>query len=93
MNEVLEKINSINLYSYKLKIDESSSYGATAQELNDIFPELVKTTDDGTGTEIPENTEAWSISSDMNWILMKAIQELSAQNDALTARIEELENA
>ncbi len=91
MNEVLEKINSINLYSYKLKIDESSSYGATAQELNDIFPELVKTTDDGTGTEIPENTEAWSISSDMNWILIKAIQELSEQNDLLTARIEALD--
>ena len=68
--------------------------GFIAQELYDVFPEAVTKGDDGVldGEENIEKT--WSLDkSKLTPILTKAIQELSAKNDELEARILTLESA
>ena len=51
-----------------------------AQELYEIFPESVGKTDDGLGDEMPEGVEPWTVGNgNWEWILIKAIQELSAK--------------
>ena len=56
--------------------------GVIAQELETIFPNDVIELPDGTKNVKIENTQ---------WALIKAVQELSAKNDALEARIATLE--
>ena len=56
--------------------------GAIAQEIQTVLPKCV--------TE--ESTGVLSVDSDnLTWHLIKAVQELSAKNDALEARIATLE--
>ena len=57
-------------------------FGAIAQEIQAVLPKCVKT----------ETTGVLSVDSDnLTWHLVKAVQELSAKNDALEARIATLE--
>ena len=58
--------------------------GVIAQELETIFPNDVNDLPDGTKNVKIENTQ---------WALIKAVQELSAKNDVLEARIATLEGA
>ena len=54
-----------------------------AQELVEIFPEKVTSTDDGKGDNLPENVDPWIMGTDFTWLIIKAIQELSAKVTAL----------
>jgi len=58
--------------------------GVIAQELQSVLPNCVKEESTGVLSVDPDN---------LTWHLIKAVQELAATNDALTARITALENA
>lgn len=88
----LDKINQINLveYNWTDSLDGPKKLGVLAQELNDIYPDAVN---EGSA-EGPddENFKMWGVDyTQMLPHALKAIQELSAQNDELKARIEVLE--
>jgi hypothetical protein len=81
----LSSINAIKVRSFDWKADGShSEYGYIAQELLEVAPEAV---------HIPEDPEEM-MGVDFGKLtprLVKAIQELSAQNNALEARLAQLE--
>ena len=88
----LAKICNIQLHRYGYKNDNTATgRGPVAQELHTIYPDKVAAPDDGLGDSVTPANQ-WSIGSDWNWELVKAIQELSAKNDALEARIYAIEN-
>ena len=58
--------------------------GCIAQEIESIFPEVVKTNEYGIKSVDPGN---------LSWYMINAIKELSAKNDALEARIAALEGS
>ena len=61
---------------------EGVQVGVIAQEIQAVLPKCIK----------EESTGVLSVNSDnLTWHLIKAVQELSAKNDALEARIETLE--
>jgi len=62
---------------------EGVQIGVIAQEIQAILPDCVKEESTGVLSVDPNN---------LTWYMIKAIQELSAQNAALTARIEALES-
>ena len=69
--------------------DIKNDRGFIAQEFEEVFPDLVGEWKD----EAPEGEEPYkAISQDLIPTLVKAIQELSAKNDALEARIAALES-
>ena len=82
---MLDKINQIKIrhYNLKTKSDSVPALGVIAQEINNIFPEKVGKSDDGTGEELPEGTEPWNVSYSWSYELIKAVQELSAKVTAL----------
>jgi hypothetical protein len=68
--------------------DITNDRGFIAQEFEEVFPDLVSEWKD----EAPEGEEPYkAVSQDLIPTLVKAIQELSAKNDALEARIATLE--
>lgn len=79
----LDKINQLRLVTYDLKGGGGSGLSIIAQELVNIFPDKVEQTDDGTGEDLPEGVQEWTISNDFTFELIKAIQELSAKVTAL----------
>jgi hypothetical protein len=71
------------------KNDPSPTLGVVAQDVQAVAPELVMESNWGT-----ENNSKMRLSiyqTDMQYALMKCIQELKAQNDNLRARVESLE--
>ena len=65
---------------------EGTKLGLIAQEVIEVFPEVIT----GTGTGVDEDW--YGINYDMLAVpMIKAIQELKAENDSLRARIEKLE--
>lgn len=82
----LDNIAALNGYSFTMKNDDAGAveYGLIAQEVEPVFPELVKTKDDGLKTL---NTIG------MIAPLVEAMKELKAENEALRARLETLEAA
>lgn len=89
----LEKLTQIVLKKYDWKSGATGGFGPIAQELAAIYPDKVSMTDDGAGDDIPEGGSAWSIQESWSYELIAAIQELKAELDAATARIQDLENA
>jgi hypothetical protein len=70
--------------------DTKDCRGFIAQEFEQVFPDLLDTWKD----PAPEGEEPYkSVRQDLIPVLVKAIQELSAKNDALEARIAALEGA
>ena len=70
--------------------DQVNDRGFIAQEVEQVFPDLIDEWKDAS----PEGEEPYkSVRQDLIPVLVKAIQELSAKNDALEARITALENA
>ncbi|MCK5833841.1 tail fiber domain-containing protein [bacterium] len=99
MTGILAKVLDLNPVTYEMRTDEYSfmgfsegnEYGLIAQELNEVFPELVK---HGVhpGAEGGEPVEYEGIDYiSLTSILVQAVQELKAENDELRARIEALE--
>jgi len=90
----LDKICSIpvRLFNYKDEPEGTNkNLGVIAQEVEAIAPELVN--NDGFGETPEDGIELKTVySNDMMYALMKAVQELKADNDILKARIKILEN-
>jgi Chaperone of endosialidase len=79
---MVNKLSAINSYSFVMKDDplEKIEFGILAQDLEKVFPELVKTADDEIGTK------------SVNYMgiipaLMQAIKEQQAQIDDLKAQV------
>ena len=87
----LEKVSQIKVRSFDWKEDSShTDYGFVAQELYGVFPEAVGKGSDGDLTEDGKGT--WQVEyGRLTPLLVKAIQELKAQNDELKARVATLE--
>lgn len=81
----LDMVSKIPVYDFKWKTDESRSYGVMAHELQEVLPDAVS------GEKDAEEMQGVDYSKIVP-TLIKAIQELKADNDSLKARIETLEN-
>jgi hypothetical protein len=81
----LEKICSLKPCEFDYKDGTGRQTGFIAQEVIEIYPDLVGESEDGmlTLSDMSKNDAR----------LIKAIQELKAQNDELKARVAALENA
>jgi hypothetical protein len=79
----LSDILKLNPLNYKMKSNDLEQVGFIAQEVEKIIPELVES----------DNKGMKGISyGNLTSVLVKAIQELSAKNEALIKRIQTLEN-
>lgn len=80
--DLLGRLKQIKGYSFRMKDDKKGQieYGVMAQEIEKVFPELVKTADDKMGTK------------SVNYLgliapMIEATKELSAENNALKAAL------
>jgi len=94
----LNDLNSLNVKNFNYIGNDKKQIGFIADEFQQVFPSLVTESDtrvyDDDGNVINGFEDAKGLKVGMEFaILVKAMQELSAQNDALVARIEALENA
>ena len=95
----LDKINQITVRNFEYRTEdeivdfdnpsaavvkkEGVQLGVIAQEIQNILPDVVKT----------ESTGVMRVdASNLTWYLVNAVKELSAQNEALVARITALES-
>ena len=62
---------------------EGLQLGVIAQEIEGVLPDIVETLSTGVKTVNPDN---------LTWYLVNAVKQLSAQNEALVARITALES-
>jgi hypothetical protein len=87
----LEKFNAVRLVNFKWKADPDSpaQMGVIAQEMEEIFPDLVVEDEDAIGTGETYKSVSYS---KLNTIALKVIQELSAKVETLEARITALES-
>ncbi|NQV09271.1 tail fiber domain-containing protein [Candidatus Woesearchaeota archaeon] len=85
LSGVLDKIDNINgvYFDWKDK-KESRQIGLIAQEVNKVYPELISTNEEG--------YMAMDYSK-MTAVLVEAIKELKAENEALKKRVELLEKS
>ncbi len=90
LSNTLEKIIKLNGVSFnwdaenfpEMNFDDGNQIGFIAQEVEMLFPELVKTNSDG--------SKAVSYSN-MTVVLLEAIKELNAENQLLKERLEKIE--
>ena len=90
----LTKICSIPIVNYKYKDQTHDDYnlGVIAQQVEAVCPELVDV--DGFGETPEDGVPLKAIyQTDLQYALMKCIQELKSENDSLKSRIEALEAA
>jgi hypothetical protein len=82
----LGKVIRLRGVSYVMKADEAKErkIGVIAQELEQEYPELVATDDNGMKSVAYANLTA---------VLIEAVKGLKAENEALKLRLERLENA
>ena len=88
----LNLISNLKVYDFKWKTENSRMYGVIAHELQEIIPYTVS----GNKDEIKENGKIKVQVVDYSKlvpVLVKAIQELKAENDTLKSRIDTLEQA
>ncbi len=85
-HEVIGRLSRIDTYSFRMKGGESGrlELGVMAQEVEKVFPELVRTADDEMGTK------------SVNYVgfiapLIEASKELKAENDTLRAELAALQ--
>lgn len=86
--DIIERLAKVNTYTFRMKQPENAplEMGVMAQELEEIFPELVHTAKDAMGTK------------SVNYIgfiapLIEASQQLKSENDLLNRKIASIENA
>ena len=80
--DLIEKIGAIDTYTFTMKDDEDSKveFGVMAQELETIFPELVKTAEDEMGTKSVNYTGLIAP-------MIEATKALKAENDNLRTEL------
>jgi len=91
MTGALNTVSQLKPVTYKWKIDGSASQGFIAHELQAVVPECVT----GSKDAVDEHGNPVYQGIDTSFLvatLTAAIQELSAKNDALTARVVALES-
>ena len=91
----LNTINALQIrdFAYKKNPTETVKAGFIAQELQKVFPDAVTEDKDRTDDLKQEYSKILGVSRDrLVPVLVKAVQELSAKNDALEARIKKLED-
>ena len=81
----LDMVSNIPVYDFKWKSAEERSFGVKAHELQNILPQAVN------GEKDAKEMQGVDYSK-LTPILLKAIQELKADNDNLRERIQTLEN-
>jgi hypothetical protein len=81
--------------SYNNKNARGKWTGAVAQELISVFPHIINAPRDKETLEVDNDSERkWLVEyQNLVPVLIKSIQELSAKNDALEARLKTLEDA
>ena len=87
MQPTLDKLCQVEMKEFTYKKTGIKAKGPIAQQLFDLFPEKVITTDNGLGDDVPEGVEPWTVSVDWDYELIKAIQELNAKVEALEAQL------
>jgi len=86
----LDDLMKVKVRNFSLKGDKTKQIGVVAQELEEVFPSMINETK---GSNPEDETLYKGVKySVFVPILIKAIQELKADNDSLKARIETLEN-
>jgi hypothetical protein len=80
-NPVLPGLVELNLFKFKWKgeSDGRHKYGLSAQQLQEFFPELITSLDDGFGGESTLSVD-WS---QLGILVLKGLQELAAKIDSL----------
>ena len=78
-------VSNIKVYDFKWKAADERAYGVMAHELKEVIPQAVD------GEKDAERMQSADYSKIVP-ILVKAIQELKADNDSLRERIQTLEN-
>ena len=89
-DDVLPKINQLKLSKFDYIEGQNDQYGFIAQDVEEVFPEFVN--DGGAIGSVAGEYKTLTYDFLFSHSL-KAIQELSAKNDALEAKITALENA
>jgi hypothetical protein len=93
-NNYLDKICAIPVKTFRFKSEDETvqlTLGVIAQDVQSIAPELINTDGFG-GTKAPDGSALLTVyQTDLQFALMKSIQELSAQVTSLTARLTALE--
>jgi len=87
----LDAVMQLKVRNFNLIGEDLKQIGFVAQELEQVFPNVAETERNYDGTVKEDGLKSVKTTV-LIPILVKAIQELSAKNDALTARIEALEN-
>lgn len=96
---MLEKLARIDTYSFRMKDDEKAQieFGVMAQELEEVFPELVQTADDAMGTKSVNYTgligpaiEATKELKAINEALGEEIGSLRAERAKMLVKVQEL---
>jgi len=85
-DEVIARLARVETYSFRMKDDEEgvTEFGVMAQEIEEIFPELVRTADDEMGTK------------SVNYVgliapMITAVQDLQDKNAALSGQVEDVQ--
>lgn len=81
---VLDKIEDLTLRTFRFEGQDDEQLGMIAEEVADVFPQLVRTDADGR----PESLNYGKLSP----VAIRAIKELRQENDHLRQRISTLEN-
>ena len=82
IENALEKVGQISGYTYNTIYDDKRHGGVIAQEIDEVFPEIVNKGNDGL-----LGVEYGNISA----LLIEALKELKEKNTALEARLQALE--
>jgi hypothetical protein len=83
LEDTLTKINQLNGYSFTMIANDENSLGVIAQEVYEVYPELVEISEDGTLSVAYAN---------MAGIFIEAIKELHSEIKQLKTVVEELKN-
>jgi hypothetical protein len=84
----LKQIEVVN-FKYKDSTDETALYGVIAQQVQEVYPELVVVTREATETE----PEYYGLREQpFQWLTTKVLQEAMAKIETLEARVQYLEN-
>ena len=88
----LNKINALRVVEFDYKQDDKHEVGFIAQEFEQVFPDqIVRHEPNEAQKEWVGDDKVMGVQQNLVPFLVKAIQELSAANEALTARIAALE--